>query len=106
MTTAQIKHIKTNEKFSGNQYGKISKHSKVDRYYSVEVDGKIICEDWFLTLNGARLAAELVRLGLSESNLNRIDCDSNAAKASMLAKWEGLSVGDYLAKLAKKLAGK
>ena len=107
MTTAQLKnakHIKTKEKFAGNQYGKITKGSKVDRYYSIQnADGSVICDEWFMTLNGARLAAKLVNLGLSEDRLNTIDCDSLAAKSTMMAKWAGLSVDGYLAKLASEV---
>jgi len=103
MTTAQAKHIKTKEKYRGNQYGHIYKHSKVDRYYGIQVGDKIICEDMFLSLNGARLGAELIKLGLTESDLNVMDCDSHAAIANKLAKWANLSVQDYLVDLAKKI---
>lgn len=100
---AIIKHVKTKEKFRGNQYGQIRKHSRIDRYYSVSVDGVLICEDYYLSLNGARLAVEFVKLGLGEAELNRIDCDSVAACAPMMARNRGVkSVAEYLAIIAKE----
>jgi len=77
MATATIKSVKTNEKYAGNQYGYITHGSKVDRYYSVMVGDKVICEDWFNTLNGGKLAAELVKIGMTEDQIGYVDCDSH-----------------------------
>lgn len=96
-TTTKAKHVKTTEKYAGNQYGIIRKHSKVDRYYSVQLaNGEFICEDWFMTLNGARLAAKLVNLGVTQQQMERIDCDSHAACANNLARWAKQTVEQYL----------
>jgi len=70
--------VKTKEEYAGNQYGRIRKHSKVDRYYSVQVGDTTICWNYWLSLRGAKLAAMLVDLGMNEEQLNRVNCDDYA----------------------------
>ena len=86
MTT---KAIKTKEECRGNQYAQVKKHSRVERYYSLQLaDGSVICDDWFLTLRGAKFAARLADAGMTEDQLNFVDADEIAAKA-----WFGLKEG-------------
>lgn len=71
------KHVKTRDEYAGTRYGRVRKHSKINRYYSIQCDdGSFICYDWFLTLNGVRLAVILHDMGFTEGQLNYIDCDS------------------------------
>lgn len=80
------KAIKTREERRGNQYAQVKKHSRVDRYYSLKLaDGSIICQDWFLTLRGAKFAARCADAGLTEDDLNGVDADEIALMA-----WGGL----------------
>jgi len=100
-----IKHIKTTEKLRGNQYGMLKKHGKIDRGYSVSIDGKIICENWFSTLRGSMLAAELAKTGLTESDINGIgDIDAHAERIKHVKREQGLSVADSVRFLADQLA--
>ena len=98
------KHIKTNQKFAGNKYGIIRKHSKIDRYYGVQRDnGEVICRDYFLSMNGARLAAMLVDLGYTEEMLNTVNCDDIAATAKHNRVSKGLSIAESLKIEAEKI---
>ncbi len=75
------KAIKTKDVQPGNQYGRVTKGSRHERYYSVQTeDGRILCEDWFFTLRGAKYAAKMIDDGKSEEDINRIDCDMVAQK--------------------------
>ena len=56
-----MKPIKTTHHYKGNKYGRISKHSAIERMYSVELsDGKLLLEDHFSTLRGANFAIMLM----------------------------------------------
>ena len=47
--------------------------------YSVQTpSGKVICVDWYTSRRGAAFACMLVDLGVTEDQLNFIDCDDIA----------------------------
>jgi hypothetical protein len=79
MKRIKAKSIKTNAYRTGNQYGQITKGSKIHSEYGIQLPCGVICRNYFLTARGARFAADCVNAGLPIAALDCLNADDLAA---------------------------